>query len=73
MIYDSYNVYFLPNPLSFMISFHEEKYLFTWKEIFFFMKKNIFFHENNSKKRGGLGWRILMGMFFSLIDKAIEN
>ena len=29
MIYDSYNVYFLPNPLSFMISFHEEKYLFT--------------------------------------------
>ena len=29
MIYDSYNVYFLSNPFSFMLSFHEEKYLFT--------------------------------------------
>jgi hypothetical protein len=29
-------------------SFREHKYLFSRREIFFFMNKNIFFHENNS-------------------------
>ena len=41
---------------------HEEKELFSWKEIFIFTTKNIYFHENNLEK--GLkvevkkGWNI---------------
>ena len=29
------------------IYLREEKYLFTWRKIFIYVKKNISFHENN--------------------------
>ena len=30
-------------------SFHEKKYLFSRREIFFFMKRNLYYRENKSQ------------------------
>ena len=45
------------------IYFHDKKKLFTWKEIFIFMKKNIYLREKNVEKTvNGVGDKPLQSM-----------
>ena len=50
--------------------FHEEKYFFSWKEIFFFTMRNIFVHENNSRQTATL-WRKVMLLMWYYVDCSI--
>ena len=76
LFYPRYQFFSSASSLSPANYFHEKKYLFSWREIFFFMKINSSTRENKSVKTRGYYGRSIVNVdyqssstFLSMVNK----